>query len=578
MLKQKNRKKLEFDPQKLLDDMVTFVAVLDTAGTIIFVNNTPLIAAGITLKDIVGIKFWDASWWAYSQDAIDAIQNDSQSCAAGNSLLHEIQLATADGTLIWIEYSMHPIFDDEGNVEYLVPEGRDITEKKEQQFQMQRLAHYDILTGLPNRTLFADRFKIALAHANRNETLLAVCFVDIDHFKPINDNYGHEEGDQLLVEIAQRLDSCIRREDTVSRMGGDEFTMLLGVHSQKECEDLVKRILTTLSKPYCLSRNTHSITASCGITLYPYDDADADVLTRHADQAMYEAKISGKNKFIFFDAKKEHSTQIYADFLDTISRAIASNEMGLYYQPKINMKTGYIYGVEALIRWNHPTKGLQSPIEFLPYIQKTVVMIELGKWVISQALHQLNLWYKEKKQWRMSINIDAYHFTNNDFCSALENALSQYANPLGKFLEIEILETEDFSDLNSVSSRITTCQSLGVHFALDDFGTGYCSLLYLKKLPINCLKIDQSFVKDILTDKKDRSLINGIIALSRAFDVDIIAEGVETLEDGIALLELGCVNAQGYYIAKPMPILEFLVWSKKYTPEKQWKKVIEIQG
>jgi len=446
--------------------------------------------------------------------------------------------------------------------------------KKEQERQMQILAYYDTLTALPNRTLFADRFKMSLAHSKRDENVvLAICFFDIDHFKHINDTFGHEEGDKILIEISQRFLSYTREEDTISRMGGDEFIMLLSVKNKTSCTELINRILVAIAEPYNLGKHTHNITASCGVTLYPEDQSDTDMLIRHADQAMYEAKISGKNKLVYFDADADKQGYEKTAFLKEVSQALQNDEMELYYQPKINMETAEVYGAEALIRWNHPSRGVLAPIDFLPFIEKTEVMVELGNWVLKQALLQIQVWNAMKKEWIVSINIDANHFIRDEFLTHLESVLLKTDHTLSNYLEIEILETEQFSDLPYVSKQIEICQSFGVRFSLDDFGTGYSSLLYLKELPINCIKIDQSFIRDILEDDKDRALIKGIIALAKAFNSDVIAEGVETIDQGEELLQLGCMFAQGYCIAKPMQAKSFLPWANGYTGEKAWRNV-----
>ncbi len=558
----------DFDPQKLLDDMITFVAVLSPSGQIIFVNNTPLIAAGIRLQDIVGTKFWDAAWWSYSADAIERIRNDCELCASGKSILHEIQLATSDGSLIWIEYSMHPILDDRGKVEFLVPEGRDITDKKLQQIQLQHLAHYDTLTGLPNRVLFADRFKQAISYSKRTDSLLAVCFLDLDNFKPINDHHGHEIGDLLLVEVSHRLSHNIRDLDTASRLGGDEFTILIGGFSiVSECEELISRILDSLAEPYLIGDKTIRITASCGITIFPDDNSDIDLLVRHADQAMYQSKLTGKNAFTFFDQHTEKASKHQNSIQHRMLHALKKDELILYYQPKVDMQCEKMFGCEALIRWQDPDRGLLSPIEFLPYIENSEIMVNLGNWVIEQALIQLKDWISQGKRWCVSINIDAFHLMHDDFFQTLQGLLLKYPSVPAELLEIEILETVAFTDLGKVAKLISRCSTLGIHFALDDFGTGYSSLTYLKMLPVKWLKIDRTFVRDMLVDDQDLALIEGVISLSKAFKRQVIAEGVENAEHAEALLKLGCEFGQGYYIARPMPATKLIDWESSYSLE-----------
>jgi len=478
-----------------------------------------------------------------------------------------------NGTIIYVDMTLTLLSDKER----ILITVKDITEERKQKVLTHQLAYYDPLTKLPNRILLSENFKKAKAHCNRTNSLLAVCFMDLDNFKYINDKFGHNEGDKLLIEFSKRLKDSLRRYDTVSRIGGDEFIFLLSnINSKKECESLLNRILNKLAQPYICDKNKHAVTVSCGVALFPEDATEEDQLIRRADHAMYQAKILGKNRYSFFDYKEQTVIEQQNSLLSQISQAIINNEMVLYYQPKVNMITGYMYGAEALIRWNHPTRGLLSPFEFLPYIQKTDVMIQLGKWVLEDALKQMNIWLSQGKEWKISINIDAYHLMSDSFFTTLTNALKKYDNRLNSFLEIELLETEEFNDISIVAEHILKCKSLGIKFSLDDFGTGYSSLYYLKKLPIDSLKIDRSFVRDILTDTKDKTLISGIIALSKAFNLGLIAEGVETVEQGLALLQLGCIYTQGYKVAKPMPAIEIISWNLNYTQVDEWREFGEV--
>ena len=476
-----------------------------------------------------------------------------------------------DGLPIIVEVLLTPVSINNEQMIHVI--WRDLTEAKRQENALKNLAHYDSLTGLPNRVLFSDRFEQAISHSKRTKTQLAICFLDIDNFKPINDRFGHDIGDKLLIEIANRISNCIRNEDTVSRIGGDEFTLLLGdFDTYVACEQLIERILYNLSTAYLIDKQSFNITASCGITMYSPNDKiiDIDSLVRQADHAMYEAKSTGKNKLSFFNAEIERSSQQHHVFLRRVSQAILTNELVLHYQPKINMRIGKMFGAEALIRWQHPDKGLLTPVNFLPKIEGTIVMIDIGNWVIKQALIQLEQWITEGKHWVVSINIDAHHFTQINFINDLKQALDKHPTVPAELLEIEILETVAINNLAQITKLIHQCQALGVNFALDDFGTGYSSLSYLKSLPVEWIKIDQSFVRDMLEDEQDLSIIDAIITLSKAFKRKTIAEGVETVEQGVALLELGCENAQGYGIAKPMPAENIIAWENKYQSHRSW--------
>ena len=464
------------------------------------------------------------------------------------------------------------IQDDNGNTTHHVGSFSDITLNKEQQKALEFMAHYDVLTQLPNRSLFTDRFNQAIAHSKRSETILAVCFLDLDEFKPVNDNYGHDIGDQLLIQVAERIKENIREEDTVSRQGGDEFAILLGdIESPFQGELMLKRLNTAIAQPYIINNNSIKISASIGVTLYPNDQEDLDTLLRHADQAMYQAKLSGRNQFTLFDREHDQQSIQIQTRLASIEQALTNHEFVLYYQPKVNMKTGKIFGAEALIRWIHPEKGLIPPLEFLPVIEGTNLEVQLGNWVINEALKQLDLWQQQGIEIEVSVNISSLHLQSSSFFEQLESSLANYSQIDSKLLQLEILESSALGDLAAISNIIKTCQdALGVNVALDDFGTGYSSLTHLRNLPANTIKIDQSFVRDVLDDPNDFAIIDGVIGLAESFNREVIAEGVETTEHGLMLLLMGCDKAQGYGISRPMPADDFPTWLSQYTPNADW--------
>ena len=462
--------------------------------------------------------------------------------------------------------------DTRNEVKYYVGLFSDITQNKRQQEKLQLMAHYDVLTQLPNRTLFVDRFSQAIAHSKRTNSLLAVCFLDLDNFKPVNDTYGHEVGDRLLIEVAQRIQTTIREEDTVSRQGGDEFTLLLGdIDSYSQCEQMLTRLHYSLSLPYLIDEHTINIGASSGVTLYPLDDSDIDTLVRHADQSMYQSKLAGKNRYHLFNAEQDQEIIKSHIRLQEIQAALTNNEFCLYYQPKVNMKSGEVFGVEALIRWLHPERGLIPPMEFLPIIENTDLEVEMGHWVVAEAVKQLDMWRQENIHLEVSVNISSHHLQSATFFSQLESVLARYPEIASHYLQLEILESSALGDLQSISTIIRTCkQVLGVNIALDDFGTGYSSLTHLRSLPANTIKIDQSFVRDMLDDPSDYAIIDGVIGLADSFNRGVIAEGVETIEHGLMLLLMGCQNAQGYVIARPMPANELTTWLSAYSPNEEW--------
>lgn len=448
----------------------------------------------------------------------------------------------------------------------------DISEIKSQQKQLEVLAYYDPLTHLPNRTLFADRFSMAAMQSKRNNSLLAICFLDLDDFKPVNDKYGHETGDTLLVAVSERITSTLRESDSISRQGGDEFILLLGdVYNKLQIEKLLDRLLFCISQPYQIDGKSIYISVTAGVTVYPSDNSDIDTLIRHADQAMYKAKLEGKRGYNFYNIEEDQKAIKKHHHLQEIKDAISKDQFELYYQPKINMVTGQVYGVEALIRWNKPKVGLVPPLEFLPLIEGTDLDIQVGEWVMNTALKQADIWLHTGLSLQISINISAHHLLSDAFIHQLEIALSKHPNFDSEQLQVEVLESYVISDVTKVATIMKKCRRmLGINFALDDFGTGYSTLSHLRNLPADTIKIDQSFVKNMLQDNDDYSIIDGVIGLANSFGRDIIAEGVESTEHGSMLIMMGCKDAQGYGIAKPMPAKELRHWIEHQQANEHW--------
>lgn len=448
----------------------------------------------------------------------------------------------------------------------------DISEIKNQQKQLEVLAYYDPLTHLPNRTLFADRFSMAVLQCKRHNSLLAVCFLDLDDFKPVNDKYGHKIGDELLIAVSERITSTLRESDSISRQGGDEFILLLGdVYSQLQVEKLLDRLLFYISQPYKIEGKALQITATAGVTIYPSDDSDIDTLIRHADQSMYKAKLEGKRGYSFYNLEEDQKTIIKHHHLQEITEAISKDQFELYYQPKVNMVTGQVYGAEALIRWNKPGIGIIPPLEFLPLIEGTNLDIDIGEWVINTALKQADTWLRQGLSLEISINISAHHLLSDSFVLQLEDALNRHSSFDPEQLQIEVLESFVLSDVTKIAKIMKKCRrKLGINFALDDFGTGYSTLSHLRNLPADTIKIDQSFVRNMLINNDDYSIIDGVIGLANSFGRHIIAEGVETNDHGLMLIMMGCRDAQGYFIAKPMPSTELSGWIKSYTANPDW--------
>lgn len=451
----------------------------------------------------------------------------------------------------------------------------DITETKKYKSELERIAHFDPLTHLPNRVLLSDRMGQALALALRQKQIIAVAYIDIDGFKAINDTHGHAVGDQFLLTLAGRLKAIMRESDTLARVGSDEFVaMLVDLKDAADSVPTLSRLLNAASQSVHIGQLEIKVSASVGVTFYPQaEDVDVDKLLRQGDQAMYQAKLSGKDRFHFFDAEQDRSVRGRHESLDRIRQGLLRNEFVLHFQPKVNMRTGAIIGAEALIRWQHPQQGLLSPAAFLPVIEDHPLSVTLGEWVIQAALKQLDFWHKNGLQISVSVNLGARQLQDVDFVSRLSGFLAEYPNIAPGDLELELLETSALEDMAHVSNVISSCKAIGVTFALDDFGTGYSSLTYLKRLPVRQLKIDQSFVRNMISDPEDLAIIEGIIGLSNAFGRDVIAEGVETTEHGLMLLRLGCESAQGYGVARPMSGEAMHEWAKSWEPPEVWKNV-----
>jgi diguanylate cyclase (GGDEF)-like protein/PAS domain S-box-containing protein len=478
----------------------------------------------------------------------------------------EMRLACGDGNWKWLLCRGTVARQEKEDAPLLmVGTFSDITLLKQHEKQLEHIAHFDALTGVPNRVLLADRLQQALAHSKREGTLLAVCYLDLDGFKLVNDTMGHEAGDKVLVEVTRRIRNSIRGDDTVARLGGDEFAvLLLGLRAAEECTASLNRLLEAICEPIEIRNKLFEVSASIGVAIYPGDDHDADTLLRHADQAMYIAKESGKNRYYLYDAENDQRARTHHEFLRRLSQALEDNEFELYYQPKVDMRSLQLVGAEALIRWRHPERGLLAPSEFLPAVEGTTLEVELGDWVVATALAQLDAWRQTGLVLELSINISARHLQAADFAWKLKRKLLHHpALPKGS-LQVEVLETAALEDIPRVSDTIARCRKIGISFALDDFGTGYSSLSYLSRLPVDTLKIDQSFIRDMLEDSGDRAIVQGVIALAVAFDRCIVAEGVETEELFRTLLEMGCEYGQGYGIGRPMPAGELPAWLAKW--------------
>ena len=546
------------------------ILITDAAAIIIDVNPTFCEITGYSREEIIGKNprvlqsgKYDSAYYA---DMWRSLKTDQH-------WLGELWNRKKNGELYAERLTISALCDGDGNLTHYIGLFSDVTHAKQQQQLLELIAHYDPLTRLPNRILFADRLNHAIAHSRREKSLLAICFLDLDGFKPVNDQFGHDAGDRVLVEVAERIKNAIREEDSVSRHGGDEFALLLGdIESVEHCEQAIMRIHLAIAQPYYIEGQPVTVGASSGYTLYPLDDADPDALLRHADHAMYQAKLSGKNRCQLFDASQDQQIMHRHQQLRNIEEAFLNEQMCLYYQPKVNIKTGQVSGVEALIRWQHPQRGMVPPLEYLPAIASTDLEIRIGNWVISQACRQMAAWQDQGLQFAVSVNISSYHLLWPGIQEYIETTLSQYPEIASQYLQLEILESTALDDLTAVNGIVKSCrEQLGISVALDDFGTGYSSLTHLRHLSVDTVKIDQTFVRDMLDDPDDYAIIESVIDLSQAFNREVVAEGVESQEQGIVLLLLGCHLLQGYAIARPMPAEAIAAWVLAYQPFADWR-------
>jgi len=491
----------------------------------------------------------------------------------------ELTNRTRNGNLITLITTILSVPDSQGMPQRYLAVASDISILTEKKQQLEHLAYYDNLTGLPNRTLLIDRLKQAMSRSKRHGGLVAVLFIDLDGFKAINDHYGHDMGDEFLIAISQNMKATIRDSDTLARLGGDEFVIILDELKSSDDLDVVIPAISKVCRTEILLRGLKlKVSASIGCSVYPSEsssfDYDAETIVTQADQAMYFAKRQGKNTYHHFKREQDDITVTRNTSIAAIKLGLSRDEFELYYQPKVNMRSGEVLGFEALIRWHKNHTELLKPSKFLPLVQNSPVGIELGWWVVKAALSQLAQWHELGLQVTLSINVDARQLMQSNFVEALEAEINKYPHLKANGLELEILETIAIDDRNNVIQVIDKYRALGIEFALDDFGTGYSSITYLKELPIRTIKIDGSFIAEITHNKQDVKLIEHITHLANDMGKLVIAEGVETLEQGELLIKLGCEIGQGYAIAKAMPADQVQEWLTNWQPDSSWLSAV----
>ncbi len=560
----------------VLDSMDEGVVVHGPDGAIRSCNLAAEAILGLTRQQLLD---GDRRWEAVREDGSDFPSDQHPAMVTlrtgGAQRGVVMGIRRPDTGLAWLRLTSVPLPQmDDGDGQGVLVTFADISRLKEQASELQRLAHFDALTGLPNRRLLADRLHRAVSQAARNGWLMAVAYMDLDGFKQVNDSLGHNAGDRLLQTLAGRLQSSLRVGDTVARLGGDEFVLVLtALERLDDCIEMLGRIQQAVAKPVLLGGTRVGVTASIGVTVYPHDSDDPEVLLRHADQAMYRAKEGGKRTWHLFDFDGDRRMRSTRDACRRLADAMDRDEFQLHYQPQVDLRSGEVIGVEALLRWNDPDRGLVRPGEFLPQLAGTELEVTLGDWVLETALTQLDRWREQGIELRMSVNLAAAQLQRSGFRDALADALARHPDTSPGWLELEVLESAAINDLDHIAGVLAGCRELGVRFALDDFGTGYSSLTYLKRLPVDCLKVDQSFVRDMLHDPEDLAIVDGVIGLARVFRREVIAEGVESERHAAFLLHLGCSLAQGYGIARPMPPEEFPAWLESWRRARRWQDI-----
>jgi len=464
---------------------------------------------------------------------------------------------TPDGRVTYVSHTGKPIFDERGNFLGYRGVARDITARVAAEEELARMAHYDALTGLPNRGLLLGRLKRAMARADRAGTLLAVLFLDLDQFKEINDSLGHAVGDAVLKAIAQRLEGCLRSTDTVARLGGDEFTILLeDLRGADEIAGVADKLLRAIAEPAEVAGQALHLSTSIGVTVYPLDDRNADTLLRNADLAMYHAKQEGRNNVQFFSHDMSERTEQRVDLVGRLRGALGRGELALHYQPQVDVRSGAITGVEALLRWHDPERGLVSPAQFIPVAEDTGLIVPIGEWVLREACAQAKRWLEAGLgPLTMAVNLAPRQFRQKSLVATVAGILADTGLP-PHCLELEITESTMMHRAEEAAACLRELHALGVQISLDDFGTGYSSLAYLHRFPVHSLKVDQTFVRDIKSDRDDAAIVSTVITLARQMKLKSLAEGVETREQLAFLRTRGCDYFQGYLFCRPLPAAE----------------------
>lgn len=524
------------------------------------------------------IDTWTQLLHPEDREQVQAVIQDYFSSVGTKDYESLFRLRHKNGEWIWIRGRGKALFSKDNQPLRFLGFNSDITQQIEYEKKLDHTAKHDNLTNLPNRFLFNELIQNAMNQCHRSGKTLALLYVDLDGFKAINDSFSHQAGDYVLIKTAERMQKIIRNEDIIARLGGDEFVIgIINLEHQDDILPLVERLLTDLRQPieYAVPKKTMlKVSASIGISFYPQENSlGSDALIRQADVAMYKAKSSGKNQFYFFDVTADKLARKHIQQIKHFEQAITRNELELFYQPKIKIGTNEITGFEALLRWQHPKQGILIPGDFLPRVQtEKNLMLKLSQWIFNEVFSALSAWQKKGLETNVSINITSHEFDQSYLTTTLNTLFKKYPSVKHEQIQLEILENTALDDLNQAQAMIKTAQKMGIKIALDDFGTGYSTLTYLKDLPVDIIKVDKSFIKDMLHDNSSFSILEATLGLAKAFRCQVIAEGVETIEQGKVLMQLGCDEAQGYAIAKPMPEKNVIEWIADFKGIREWKK------
>jgi diguanylate cyclase (GGDEF)-like protein/PAS domain S-box-containing protein len=557
---QRQLQRSELKLRAMLDSSMQFIGLLDTAGRVLHLNRQVHDLLGMPLESLLGQRFWEIPLWADFEQQREDVRDAVERAAMGIASRFETMHTRAGGDGMILDFSLRPILGAGGEVAFLLPEASDVTQQKAAEENIRHLANNDPLTGLPNRTLLTDRVNQAIRSAERSKEPFALMFLDIDRFKYINDTLGHGCGDRLLKEIGARLVQSVRLPDTVARLGGDEFVLLLPDTPAGGAMVVAEKLLAHIVKPCVIDMHELAVTPSIGIAMYPSDGRDFATLSKRADIAMYRAKREGRNTYRFFTQEMHDRSSRLLHMEALLRQAITRNELLLHYQPQIDLASGECVGVEALLRWNSLELGSVSPAEFIPMAEETGLILPLGQWVLRTAAQQAKVWFDAGMPMKlMAVNVSSIQLRRADFAQTVADCLEAVGLPPER-LEIELTESAAFSNPETALALLQQLHECGVRISIDDFGTGYSSLSYLKRIHVDKLKIDQSFVRDLGQNGGDEALVEAMIHMSRSLKLTIVAEGVETQQQLDCLKARGCNEVQGHYFSRPLPADELEKW------------------